>query len=86
MKWILLIFAPFIVGLSALVAFSQPLAAEIWILLVATSVAAGVWYYEKHHQVVPLDTWEVSEEQWQETLARYVKKAKQSDEKSSNSD
>jgi len=32
MKWILLIFAPFIAGLTALVAFSQPLAAEIWYL------------------------------------------------------
>ncbi len=77
MKWILLIFAPFIVGLTALVAFSQPLAAEIWTLMLATSLAARVWHYERHHQTLPLDTWEVFEEQWHETLARDVKIAKE---------
>lgn len=86
MKWILLIFLPFLAGISVFVAFAQPVTAIVWIPSFIACVAVVTWYYEKHHQGESTDTWEVSEEKWQNTLAQHVDKMKEKREKSSDNE
>ena len=75
MKWFLLLFAPLIIGMISYVAFWQLITAVLWTPILIIFVACTVAYYAKH-QTYAIDKWEVSDEQWNQTLDRHVKEAK----------